>query len=346
MNAIALTGLRKLEQIDVPTPTIQQDNEVLLRIETVGVCGSDMHYYETGRIAGRAATFPFIIGHECCAKVVEVGASVRRVKVGDRVAVDPAMSCFQCDQCTSGRPHTCRQLRFLGCPGEAEGCLCEFVVMPEASLYPVPNGMTANQTALCEPLSIGIYAAQLGRLTPESKIAILGSGPIGLCVMLAARRLGVSTIFMTDRIDHRVETARKLGATWAGNPDTTDVVSDISQQAPRELDAVFECAGQQETLDQAVALLKPGGRLAIVGIPREDRISFAIDPMRRKELLVVNVRRQNECVQTAVDAISSGEVKADPLATHEFSFAEAPEAFELVAGYRDGVIKAMIHLDG
>ena len=342
MRAIALTGLRKLELLDVPTPRLEQPTDVLLKIETVGICGSDLHYYETGRIAARVARFPFIIGHECSATVLEIGAQVRRVKVGDQVAVDPAMSCYDCDQCRAGRPHTCRHLTFLGCPGESEGCLQEYLLMPEASLYPTRGGVTLEQAALCEPLSIGLYTVRLSRLPPGAEAAILGTGPIGLSVLLAARNAEVGRVWTTDLIPERLSASRQMGAHWSGSPKSQEVVKEILHEQPLGLDVVFECAGKPETLEQAVELLKPGGRLVMVGIPHETRVSFPIDSLRRKELTLSNVRRQNHCVQAALDLVGSGSIRVNPLLTHRFQPEQAQEAFELVAGYRDGVLKAVI----
>jgi L-iditol 2-dehydrogenase len=342
MKALAMTALRRLEMVELPAPSLRSPHDVLLQVRCVGICGSDMHYYETGRIASRRVQFPFVLGHECSGVVMATGAAVQRVKLGDEVAVDPAMSCGQCDQCRAGRPHTCRQLRFLGCPGEAPGCLSEFIVMPESSVYRTYRRLNLTQAALCEPLSIAVYAVRLARLQPGMTVGILGAGPIGLCVMLAARHAGAAGVWMTDRLDYRVEFALQHGATWAGNPDREDVVRQILHAQPDGLDVVFECAGQQAALDQAVDLLKPGGTLAIVGIPREDRVSFHIDSLRRKEITLVNVRRQNQCVQPAMDLIASGAVQPDFLVTHTCGPEQGAAAFEMVADYRDGVIKAMI----
>lgn len=342
MKALALTALRRVEWLEVPMPAVRSPHEVLLQVRCVGICGSDMHYYETGRIATREVQFPFVIGHECSGVVLAVGTAVTRVKLGDEVAVDPAMSCGQCDQCQTGRPHTCRNLRFLGCPGEAPGCLSEFIVMPENSLYRTYRKLNLRQGMLCEPLSIAVYAVRLARLQPGMRVGILGAGPIGLSILLAARQAGAAQVCITDRLDYRVAFGRQHGADWAGNPEREDVVQAILQAAPEGLDVVFECAGQQAALDQGVDLLKPGGTLAIVGIPREDRVSFHIDSLRRKEITLVNVRRQNQCVQAAMDLIAQGAVQPDFLVTHAFGPEQGAEAFELVAGYRDGVIKAVI----
>lgn len=323
-------------------PAIQHDREVLLRIAVVGVCGSDVHYYVTGRIGSQVVKYPFTVGHECAAVVEKVGRAVRRVKPGDRVAVEPAMPCGHCDQCLAGRAHTCRHLRFLGCPGQAEGCLSEFVVMPESSCFPIPPGMSLDQACLAEPLSIGIYAVKLSGVEKGARIGILGAGPIGLSVMAAAQHRGLDAIYLTDRIEARLGVARRAGAAWAGNPDGEDVVSAIAGREPLLLDAVFECCGQQDAVDQAVDLLKPGGKLMMVGIPETDRISLVIDQARRKELCLQNVRRQNHCMQAALDLIAGGKAKVDFMVTHRFGFAETQRAFDLVHAYGDGVIKALI----
>jgi threonine dehydrogenase-like Zn-dependent dehydrogenase len=216
--------------------------------------------------------------------------------------------------------------------------------MPEDCCHGA-EGLTADQAALVEPLSIGYYAVQLSGNLKGKKIGILGSGPIGLSVLLAAQVAGSSAIYMTDRLDYRLEAARKRGATWTGNPDRTDIVRDIIRREPLELDAVFECCGQQTALDQAVRLCKPMGRLVIVGIPEADQSSFAAHDARRKGLSIINVRRQNECIDPVIDLINRGRIKPDFMTTHRFSLDQVAGAFELLADYRDGIIKAMVDME-
>lgn len=344
MKAVVLTGIRKLKIRDLPDPEILDPRDVLLRVAVVGVCGSDIHYYTTGRIGSQVVQYPFCVGHECAATVVSTGPGVSGVRTGDRVAVDPAISCGACDQCRAGRPHTCRRLRFLGTPGQGEGCLCEFIVMPESCCFPVGSRMTLEQAALSEPFAIGVYAVKLAALPPGAKVAILGAGPIGLSVLLAARHAGTERVFVTDKIEARLNAAGAAGADWTGNPDRQDVVRDIAGRESLFMDAVFECCGEQSAMDQAVDLLKPGGRLLLVGIPEADRVSFVIDQLRRKEIVVQNVRRQNHCARPALDLIETGAVNVDFMVTHRFRLEQTSEAFDLVAGYRDGVIKAMIRM--
>jgi L-iditol 2-dehydrogenase len=345
MKAAVLTGPRRIETRQWPQPSIQSDTDVLLRVQRVGVCGSDVHYFETGRIGPDAVVrYPFIVGHECAAVVQECGDAVDRVKVGDRVAVDPAICCHKCDQCRSGRENTCRNLRFLGCPGQQEGCLCETIVMPQDCCHALGKGVTLEQGALSEPLAIAVYAVQMAGLTPGASVAILGAGPIGLSCLVSAKAFVAGPCLVTDLIPERLAAATKHGAAWAGHAGTEDVLGRMREQQPSGVDAVFECAGQQETIDQAAGLLKPGGRLILIGIPRIDRISLDIHRFRRLEIAVLNVRRQNRCTATALDWIEQGRVDVDFMATHSFSLDHCQEAFEMVAGYRDGAIKAMIHV--
>jgi L-iditol 2-dehydrogenase len=342
MNVMMLTGIREMKQYQVPDPMLVNDHDVLIRMKVVGVCGSDVHYFTTGRIGTQVVKYPFPVGHEGAGEVVKTGAAVTRVRPGDRIAIEPAMPCWECDQCLAGRPHTCRKLRFLGCPGQADGCLSEYIIMPETSCFPIPDHMTYDEAALSEPLAIGLYAVNSSIRMSGAKVGILGFGPIGYSVMLPAKAKGADKIYVTDKVDARVAMAREHGADWAGNPDQEDVVQAINTLEPGSLDVVFECCGQQEAVEQAIELLKPGGKLMIIGIPEFDHWSFPVDQLRRKEITIQNVRRQNETLDETLAMISASKVDVKPMATHRFRLSDAKEAFDMVAGYRDGVMKAMI----
>ena len=343
MKAIRLTGIRKMEMQTVPTPVVEKDTDVLIQMTRVGVCGSDVHYYTEGKIGSQVVQYPFTVGHEGAGVVRQVGPAVTRVKPGDRIAVEPAMPCWNCDQCLAGRPHTCRKLRFLGCPKQAEGCLSEYIVMPETSCFLLPQSITDDEAALSEPLAIGVYAVNGSIPMRGAKVGILGVGPIGLSVLFAARAQGAELIYVTDKIDSRLALAKKAGACWGGNPLACDVVAAVTQLESAQLDVVFECCGQQEALDQGVEMLKPGGKLMMVGIPPTlERVSFKIDKLRHKELCLQNVRRQNHCVQPTLDMIARRDVDVNVMVTHRFPFSRTQAAFDLVAGYEQGVIKAMI----
>ncbi len=345
MKAVMLTGINTMEMMEVPDPGKPAKGELLLRVDVVGVCGSDIHYYTTGRIGTQVVEYPFTVGHEFAGTVLETGEGVINFKPGDRVAVDPAMPCYRCDQCKGGREHTCRHLKFLGCPGQAEGSLSEMIIMPSGSCFHIPEEMSFSEAALAEPLSIGYYAAKLSQISKGDNIAILGAGPIGDSVLISSLSMGAGRIHVTDKINSRLDIATKLGADSVCNVDICSAVEEIKTCEPLLLDIVYECCGKQEALDQAVELLRPGGKLMVVGIPQFDRWSFVADMARRKELSIIHVRRQNDCMQAAIDLISSGIVDSSLLITHTFTFENSKQAFDLVRDYRDGVLKAMIKME-
>ncbi len=342
MKSMMLTGIREMEMKQVPDPALINETDVLIKLKVLAVCGSDVHYYVSGKIGSQVVEYPFPVGHECAGIVEKVGSSVSRVKPGDRIAIEPAMPCFECDQCNSGRPHTCRNLNFLGCPGQADGSLSEFIVMPESSCFPISDHMSYDQAAISEPLAIGLYAVNRSMPIEGANIGILGFGPIGMSVQLPAMAKGAGKVFVTDKIDERLQIARESGAKYAGNVDKADVVQEILDLEPRGLDIIFECCGQQEAIDQALDLLKPGGKLMLIGIPEFDRWSLLVDTCRHKEISILNVRRQNGAVEEALEMLEKGIVDVSNMPTHRFSFADSKKAFDLVASYSDGVMKAMI----
>jgi len=344
MKTAYFTALRELTIEDVPAPKLERPEDVLLRIDRVGVCGSDVHYFLRGRIGDQIVHYPATLGHECSGTVMEVGPAVANLKPGDRVAVDPAFSCGQCDQCQAGRENTCRNLRFMGCPGEAPGAAAEFYVLPGKNCRPIPEGLTLDQAVLAEPLSIALHAVRLADVQPDARVAVLGAGPIGLSVLLCCKATAPCSVFVTDLIDERLTIAWQCGADGTGNTKTGDVVAEILHESPQGLDLVFECSGDPEIIDHAQQMLAPGGTLMLVGIPSSPRIEFDPHVPRRKELTFKNVRRQQDCVVPAMRLMAEGLINADPLLTHHFPLAEIRDAFELVAAYEDGVVKAVIHL--
>lgn len=337
-----LTGRGQMEMVEVPEPMIVNPDDVKIRMLVTGVCGSDIHYYTTGKIGSQVVQYPFPVGHEGAGVVVETGKSVKHVKPGDIIAIEPAMPCGVCDQCLSGRPNTCRKLLFLGCPGQAEGCLKEFIVMPGSSCFQLTGGLGADNGVISEPLAIGIYSVERSVNLKGKSVGILGFGPIGMSVMLAARAQGAEKIYITDKIDARLALALKEGAVYASNPQTEDITRVILAAEPEGLDVVFECCGQQEAFDQGIDLLKPGCNLMVVGIPEFDRWMMSVDKTRRKEITVRFVRRQAECTGRALDMMRTGEIDISNMITHRFPFEKTKEAFDLVAAYGDGVMKAMI----
>lgn len=342
MKAMMLTGIREMEMKEVPDPILKNINDVKIRLLVLGICGSDIHYYTRGQIGSQVVKYPFTVGHECAGVVVETGPGVTRVKKRDIIAVEPAIWCGTCDQCMSGRYHTCRNLKFLGCPGQAEGSLSEYIVMPENSCFPLAGKLTPDHGAISEPLAIGIYAVKKAGEIKGSKIGILGFGPIGLSVMLAAKALDAGEIYVTDKIDRRLSMAVKEKASLTMNPLKDNITERIRQKEPLGLDIVFECCGQQEAVDQAIDILNPGGRLIIVGIPEFTKWALSVDDTRRREISIQFIRRQVGCVEVALEMMNSGKINVRNMVTHRFPFKDTKKAFDLVAGYHDGVMKAMI----
>lgn len=345
MKAALLTEPGKFETRIIPDPKIINEANVLVQIRTVGVCGSDIHYYTTGRIGSQVVQYPFIIGHETAGVVERTGKAVTRVKPGQRVAIDPAVSCGSCDQCRAGRENTCRELRFLGAPGQLQGSMCEYVVLPEKNCFPIMDSMTFEQGALSEPLAIAVYAVEQSAFPAGADLAILGAGPIGMSVFHVLRTKNVGNIYITDKIDERLNYSRKLNPAWSGNPDRVNIIKEISDAELLLLDVVYECSGDPQAITQAVGLLKPGGNLVILGIPEVDEVSFPIHELRRKEITITNVRRQNHCTQKAIDLLALHKINMDSMVTHRFPLQETQKAFDMVANYEDGVMKAVILID-
>jgi L-iditol 2-dehydrogenase len=345
MKQIVLTGIRQMAAVNINTPEILQSGEVKIKMSVIGVCGSDIHYYSEGKIGTQVVQYPFPVGHECSGVIVETGDEVTNVKVGDLVVVDPSVHCGRCDQCLAGRPHTCRNNRFLGCPGQLDGCLAEYIVMPAFTCFPVTGKLNPVQAALIEPLTIGVYTVKLGQIeNPGISAGIFGAGPIGLSVLMKLLADGVENITMIEPLEYRLQKAREIGAKYVVNPDKENVEEVVKANEKYLLDVVFEASGDQKAVTNAIKILKPGGKLVLVGIPPSAQYTFDMDLMRRKELTVINVRRQNHCVEEAIELVVSGKIDVEKMVTHHFPLDKTPVAFDLVEGYKDGVIKAMIEV--
>lgn len=342
MKAMMLTAIREMKMLEIPEPGIVNSNDVKIKMSVLGICGSDIHYYTQGKIGSQQVQYPFTVGHEGAGVVVEIGSSVKRVMPGDNIAIEPAMPCWKCDQCLSGRPHTCRNLKFLGCPGQAEGCLMEYIVMPETSCFPLTGNLTPDNGSISEPMAIGVYAVKKSGGVKDMSIGILGFGPIGMSVMLASKAQKAKKIYVTDLIDDRLAIAAKEGATLTSNPLYDNIEDRFSNNEPLGFDTVFECCGKQEAFDQAIKILKPGGKLVVVGIPEFDYWSMNVELTRRKEISLQFIRRQVGCVEEALEMMDKGSISISNMVTHRFPFSKTKMAFDLVAGYKDGVMKAMI----
>jgi L-iditol 2-dehydrogenase len=343
MKAAVLAALRRIEMRELPRPE-PGPGECLLRVTSVGVCGSDVHYYVEGRIGDQVAEFPHIVGHELAGVVEALGEGVSSPAVGTRVAVEPSVNCGSCEQCVSGRPNTCPNVAFYGTP-PVQGAFCEYVRHPARLLFPVPDGLTDDDAAVLEPLGIAIHAVRRTRVDLGDSVAVLGSGPIGLLTLQCARAAGASRLFATDVRPYRLEHARRLGAEAVTSPEAVDVAGWLKElTGGRGVDCAFECAGEQSTFEECVRGVRVGGRVGLVGIPRVDSISFPVHVARTKELGIVNVRRSRFTVEAGLAMARAGQVDLRSIVTHGFRLHEVAEALELVDRYGDGVVKAMVRV--
>jgi L-iditol 2-dehydrogenase len=344
MRVSKLYGIRDVRVEDAPVPEPGPD-EVLLRIASVGTCGSDVHYYVEGAIGDQIVSDPITMGHEFSAWIADKGQDVEDdLEVGQLVAVEPAIPCGECEYCLHGHPNICPNVEFCGTP-PIDGVFAEYAVMPAENCFPLPAGFTPDEGALLEPLGIAIHTVDLAHLQVGQTIAILGAGPVGLLTAAVAQAGGAGEIYITEPQARRREFALDYVADAVFNPDEEDVVAAIMEATDgRGVDIAFEAAGAQETPDQAARVTRPGGKVVVVGIPSEDRMVMTASVVRRKGLTIKMVRRMKHTYPRAIRMVDRGLVDVEALATHAFSLEEIQKAFELVAGYEDGVLRAMIRV--
>ena len=343
MKGARLHGIGDLRVEDLPRPA-PGPGEVLLRVASVGVCGSDVHYYKEGRIGEQVVTAPLVLGHECSAWVAELGEGVEGLAVGQLVAPDPAVSCGRCECCVEGNPNLCPDVLFCGTP-PIRGVFSEYVVMPAENCFILPDGFSPAEGALLEPLGIGMYTVDLANLQAGQTVAVLGAGPIGLLTAAAARAAGASEVYMTEPLPYRRQFARDYIADVVLDPYGDDVVAEIMRlTGGRGVDASFDAAGGPETPNEAAGVARRGGQMVVVGIPSDDMMALRSFTPRSKGLTIKLVRRMKHTYARSIRLVQTGMVKVKPLATHVFPLQRITEAFELVGAYGDGVIKAVIEI--
>jgi L-iditol 2-dehydrogenase len=305
-----------------PRPTA---GETLVRVTDVGLCGSDLHWFAEGGIGDARLTRPVVPGHEI-AGVIDAGPLA-----GTPVAVDPAIPCGVCASCLGGHRNLCPQVLFAG-HGTVDGGLRELMAWPTSLLHPLPRGLSTTDGAVLEPLGVAIHALDLGHLRPACSIAVIGCGPIGLLLLQAALASGATSVLAVDPLPHRREEARRRGAAAALSPQEARV------HAPdQQVDVAFELAGDDAAVEQAMALVRPGGRVVLGGIPGDDRTAFPASLARRKGLTIALVRRMKEDVyERGIRLVETGRVDVATLVTARFPLEKAPEAFRSAAA-REGL---------
>jgi L-iditol 2-dehydrogenase len=341
MKAVRWFAPRDLRLVDEAKPD-PGPHEALIRVESVGICGSDMHYYEEGCIGLSRLVEPLILGHEYAGVVEAVGAEADASLVGTRVAVEPGVPCHDCEWCRRDEYNVCRGMAFPGGPGH-DGALREYMTVPAALCFSVPETMTAMEAAMVEPLAVAVHTLELAQMKPGETAAVLGLGPIGLLTAMVAKLADVPVLYGSDLVDYRVEAGLRHGIDVAFNAAREDTVSRIMDETQgRGVDVVFDCARSSETLGLACRVARPGGRCILTGISGAEEDPVPVGVARRKELTLQWCRRFNHNYPTAISLLSTGRVAVRPLLTHSFPLEEAPAAFELVSRMDDRVLKASL----
>ncbi len=335
------TNHMELREIPVPEP---KPKEVLIKIEYVGICGSDSHYYEFGSIGSFVVTGDFILGHECAGTVVGLGEGVTHLAVGDRVALEPGITCGQCHYCKSGKYNLCPDVEFLATP-PYDGCLMQYMTFPENMCFKLPENVSTKEGALVEPLAVGMHAANQGAVGVGDSVVILGSGCIGLMTLLAAKAHGAGKVIVTDVLDKRLAIAKKLGADLVVNAAEQDVLEIARTLNGGEgPDVVFETAGSDRTIAQTPYLVRRGGRIVLVGLAGKDIVPFDFSQIMAKEASIESVFRYRNIYPAAIAAIAAGKIDVSGIVSHEFDFENTPEAFDYASHHKSDVIKAVIKL--
>jgi L-iditol 2-dehydrogenase len=340
MKVAVLVSPRKIEIQDRPIPE-PGPGQARIKLASVGVCGSDVHYFYEGCIGSAVVQYPTVLGHEPSGVIDAVGDGVG-LKVGTRVAIEPASPCMHCEHCLAGRHNICPNVQFLGTP-PIEGIYQQYYCMPAHCCIPIPDNISLVDAAMLEPFGVGLHAVELSGLRVGETVAIFGAGPIGLVTLISAKLAGAGKVYMTDIIPERLEMAKKLGADEVMNARSGDVVKWIKDlTGGRGVDVTFEAAGQQETVTQTCVCARIGGRGYIIGIPSVPEFTIPMHECRRRELILQQVRRSNNETLRALPLVEKGDINLTPLATHFFTLDQVPEALDLVHNYKDGVIRAVI----
>jgi L-iditol 2-dehydrogenase len=345
MRAIVLEGPRKFKVVERSRPEPGR-GEALVRIEKVGICGSDIHLFRSGRIGDAAVTRPMPIGHECMGTVQGVGPGADEALVGRRVAVEPTRHCGECQWCRTGRQNCCPNLTFVGLP-PTPGAFQEYIAHPASLLEPLPDHVTDAAGVVLEPMAIALHAVNLAKVRPGMRVAILGTGVLGTCVLELLRMTRGLRVACVDLLGDRLARAEDMGAevVQAREGEPEEACAEVLVALEGEYaDAVFECSGSGDTLWNMAEVAAPAGHVAVIGTSPTDQVAFCSATARRKGLTIRMVRRSLNTLPTCIDLADRGVIDAEKLVTHDLPASELTEAFELVDDYADGVLKAVVDM--
>jgi L-iditol 2-dehydrogenase len=318
MRTAVLEGVGKLAMQDRPVPQ-PGPGEVLVQVTAVGTCGSDVHYYQHGRIGDFVVDAPLVLGHEPAGRIVAAGPGATQHEIGQRVSIEPGVPDFTCPQCRAGRYNLCPRMRFFGTP-PIDGAFCEFVTVHEQFAYPVPESMSDDAAALIEPLSVGIWACRKARVGPGSRVLVTGAGPIGLVCLQAAIAFGSTDVTVTDINPTRLQLAAELGATTALNTSERPL-----RDAGIDPDVLLECSGHPAATNEAIRAVTRAGRIVLVGMGG-DEITLPLAQIQAHELELTGTFRYANTWPDAIALAASGRVNLDALVTGHYGLADAEQA--------------------
>lgn len=344
-KAAYMRGIDKMVMKEIPVPEIG-DNEVLVHLEYVGICGSDVHYFHSGSCGAYKVDLEkdFMLGHECAGVIEKVGANVKSLKEGDKVALEPGITCGKCEFCKSGHYNLCPDVVFLATP-PVQGCYEEYIAFPEDMCFKLPDNMSTEEGALIEPLSVGFYAANQGEVQTGDTVVILGAGCIGLVTLLACKAHGAGTVIVSDVVNARLEKAKELGADYVVNGGNGDVLKEIEKLTNgRGADVVFETAGSPVTIAQTPFIVRRGGTITLVGISSQEEISFNFAQIMDKEAQIKSVFRYRNIYPKAIAAVASGAIDVKKIVTHRFELDNIQEAFDEAVNNKTDLVKAVIKI--
>jgi L-iditol 2-dehydrogenase len=343
MRSIQLLAPHILEEREMPQPADPSHGEVTVRIRAVGVCGSDLHWYQDGRIGENPAVYPQVLGHEPAGEVIATGVGVHELATGDRVAIEPSITCGHCEHCLRGYHNNCLSSVFLGGP-QAPGLFREYVTLPAANCTRVPAGFDYRTATLIEPVAVMMHMLELIEIRAGDTVAVTGAGPIGMLCAAIARASGASRVFIADRLPYRLKLAMSMGADVAIDTTAQSLVETVRDATRgRGVDVVLEAAGSPEMANAGIHMARLGGIVMLIGIPSELNPKIDIHGAMMKELRLQTLKRSNHRAQAAVDVLAAGRIPAS-IITHVMPLAETSRAFEMLTNYSDGVGKAVIEL--
>jgi L-iditol 2-dehydrogenase len=335
-------GDMRLEQRPIPVP---KDHQVLLKMETVGICGSDVHYLVSGRIGPFIVEKPMIIGHEASGTVLQVGKDVKSLKPGDRVAIEPGVGCRVCSFCKEGAYHLCPEMIFCATP-PVDGNLSRYYVHDADFCYKLPDNVSLDEGALMEPLSVGVHACKRANVRFGDVVLISGAGPIGLVTLLAAKAMGATKAIITDVVDSRLKKAKEIGADYTlkieKNMSEEQIVKTIKQLLGEDPNISLDCTGVEQCVRVALQATKTGGVVTLVGLGKFE-MNLPLTSALIREVDIRGVFRYNNDYPTAIELVKTGRANVKMLITHHYKIEDTLKAFHTAKTGEGNPIKILIH---